>query len=229
MLYWREISPLAVPILLENACVLLMGVLSTFLVSWLGKEAMAGVGLADSFLTWSSCPSLPLSIWAPRWWWPLKPRQARSAAGEGGRAPVAGHHDHFFHFSGGVIHYFGQEIIDFVAGDATNQVKDLALTYLELTALSYPAAAIALIGSGELRGAGTTKSAADQRRDEYPEYHHQQRVDLRRIFLGWVGVRRCRSGADHFSLYWRDSDYLGADGGHHAGAAAVAEGLLQTL
>jgi Na+-driven multidrug efflux pump len=30
VLYWREISPLAVPILLENACVLLMGVLSTF-------------------------------------------------------------------------------------------------------------------------------------------------------------------------------------------------------
>ncbi|WP_251003826.1 MATE family efflux transporter, partial [Escherichia coli] len=28
---------------------LLMGVLSTFLVSWLGKDAMAGVGLADSF------------------------------------------------------------------------------------------------------------------------------------------------------------------------------------
>ena len=26
-----------------------MGVLSTFPVSWLGKEAMAGVGLADSF------------------------------------------------------------------------------------------------------------------------------------------------------------------------------------
>ena len=48
-LYWREISPLAVPIFFENACVLLMGVLSTFLVSWLGKEAMAGVGLADSF------------------------------------------------------------------------------------------------------------------------------------------------------------------------------------
>lgn len=49
VLFWREITPLAVPIFLENACVLLMGVLSTFLVSWLGKEAMAGVGLADSF------------------------------------------------------------------------------------------------------------------------------------------------------------------------------------
>ncbi len=49
MLFWREITPLAVPIFMENACVLLMGVLSTFLVSWLGKDAMAGVGLADSF------------------------------------------------------------------------------------------------------------------------------------------------------------------------------------
>jgi Na+-driven multidrug efflux pump len=48
-LLWREITPLAVPIFIENLCVMLMGVLSTFLVSWLGKEAMAGVGLADSF------------------------------------------------------------------------------------------------------------------------------------------------------------------------------------
>jgi Na+-driven multidrug efflux pump len=38
-----------------------------------------------------------------------------------------------------------------------DEVKDLALTYLELTVLSYPAAAIALIGSGALRGAGNTK------------------------------------------------------------------------
>ncbi|EAA7786265.1 EmmdR/YeeO family multidrug/toxin efflux MATE transporter [Salmonella enterica] len=45
VLFWREITPLAIPIFLENTCVLLMGVLSTFLVSWLGKEAMAGVGL----------------------------------------------------------------------------------------------------------------------------------------------------------------------------------------
>ncbi|HDS1152454.1 TPA: FMN/FAD transporter, partial [Pluralibacter gergoviae] len=49
VLFWREITPLAVPIFLENTCVLLMGVLSTFLVSWLGADAMAGVGLADSF------------------------------------------------------------------------------------------------------------------------------------------------------------------------------------
>jgi Na+-driven multidrug efflux pump len=56
-----------------------------------------------------------------------------------------------------VIHYFGKEIIDFVAGEATNEVKDLALTYLEMTVISYPAAAIALIGSGRCAGQVTPK------------------------------------------------------------------------
>ncbi len=39
VLFWREITPLAVPIFFENLCVLLMGVLSTFLVSWLNSCA----------------------------------------------------------------------------------------------------------------------------------------------------------------------------------------------
>lgn len=56
-----------------------------------------------------------------------------------------------------LIHHFGEQIIDFVAGDATTEVKALALTYLELTVLSYPAAAITLIGSRALRGAGIRK------------------------------------------------------------------------
>lgn len=44
-----------------------------------------------------------------------------------------------------LIHHFGEQIIDFVAGDATTDVKALALTYLELTVFSYPAAAIILV------------------------------------------------------------------------------------
>ncbi len=102
--------------------------------------------------------------------------------------------------------------IDFVAGDATAQVKDLALTYLELTALSYPAAAIALIGSGVARSRHQNP-AADQRRDEYPQYLNQQRACTYGIF-SWPGwVCRRRAWADHCSLYWRDSHDLGADGG----------------
>ncbi|MDO1871124.1 MATE family efflux transporter, partial [Escherichia coli] len=56
-----------------------------------------------------------------------------------------------------LIHHFGEEIIDFVAGDDTTDVNALSLTYLEVTVFSYPAAATTLIGSGALRAAGNTK------------------------------------------------------------------------
>lgn len=156
VLFWREITPLAVPIFLENTCVLLMGVLSTFLVSWLGKEAMAGVGLADSFnmvvMSFFAAIDLGTTVVVAFSLGKLDPKRAREAARQSLMIMTL-----FSIILAAVIHYFGKEIIDFVAGEATNEVKDLALTYLEMTVLSYPAAAIALIGSGALRGAGNTK------------------------------------------------------------------------
>ncbi|WP_353637462.1 EmmdR/YeeO family multidrug/toxin efflux MATE transporter [Citrobacter portucalensis] len=156
VLFWREITPLAVPIFLENTCVLLMGVLSTFLVSWLGKEAMAGVGLADSFnmviMAFFAAIDLGTTVVVAFSLGKRDRRRARAAARQSLVIMTI-----FATVLAAVIHYFGQQIIDVVAGEATPDVKALALTYLELTVLSYPAAAIALIGSGALRGAGNTK------------------------------------------------------------------------
>lgn len=71
---------------MENACVLLMGVLSTFLVSWLGKDAMAGVGLADSFnmviMAFFAAIDLGTTVVV-----------AFSTTSEGGDAAVIGDHD----------------------------------------------------------------------------------------------------------------------------------------
>lgn len=156
VLFWREITPLAVPIFLENTCVLLMGVLSTFLVSWLGKEAMAGVGLADSFnmviMAFFAAVDLGTTVVVAFSLGKRDRRRARAAARQSLVIMTL-----FAIVLAAVIHYFGAEIINIVAGDANAEVKALALTYLELTVLSYPAAAIALIGSGALRGAGNTK------------------------------------------------------------------------
>jgi len=156
VLFWREIAPLAVPIFLENTCVLLMGVLSTFLVSWLGKEAMAGVGLADSFnmvvMAFFAAIDLGTTVVVAFSLGKRDRRRARAAARQSLVIMTL-----FAAVLAAVIHYFGAQIIDVVAGEATPEVKALALTYLELTVLSYPAAAIALIGSGALRGAGNTK------------------------------------------------------------------------
>ncbi|MBS1204929.1 MAG: family efflux transporter [Proteobacteria bacterium] len=156
VLFWREITPLAVPIFLENTCVLMMGVLSTFLVSWLGKEAMAGVGLADSFnmvvMSFFAAIDLGTTVVVAFSLGKLDGERARAAARQSLVIMTL-----FAIVLAAVIHYFGTQIVDFIAGAATAEVKALALTYLELTVISYPAAAIALIGSGALRGAGNTK------------------------------------------------------------------------
>ncbi|XNM56866.1 MATE family efflux transporter [Escherichia coli] len=107
-----------------------MGVLSTFLVSWLGKDAMAGVGGGQlqyghygffcSYRSWYYC----------RWALSLGKRNRR-------RARVATRQSLvimtlFAVLLATLIHHFGEQIIDFVAGDATTDVKALALTYLSL-------------------------------------------------------------------------------------------------
>ncbi|WP_130835360.1 EmmdR/YeeO family multidrug/toxin efflux MATE transporter [[Erwinia] mediterraneensis] len=155
-LFWREITPLAVPIFIENLCVMLMGVLSTFLVSWLGKEAMAGVGLADSFnmviISFFAAIDLGTTVVVAFSLAKRNGKRARAATRQSlGLMTILA----FLLVI--IIEFWGHLIIDVIAGSAEPQVKALALSYLQISAWSYPAAAIALIGSGALRGAGNTK------------------------------------------------------------------------
>lgn len=156
ILFWREITPLAVPIFFENLCVLLMGVLSTFLVSWLGKEAMAGVGLADSFnmvvISFFAAIDLGTTVVVAFSLGKLNRERAEAAARQSLVLMTL-----FAILLAIGIEFFGEQIIDLIAGNAEPEVKDLALVYLNITAWSYPAATIALIGCGALRGAGNTK------------------------------------------------------------------------
>lgn len=156
VLFWREITPLAVPIFFENLCVLLMGVLSTFLVSWLGKEAMAGVGLADSFnmviIAFFAAVDLGTTVVVAFSLGKRNPERARATARQSLALMTV-----LSVLMAIVIQFYGHHIINVIAGNATPEVKALALSYLHISVWSYPAAAIALIGSGALRCAGNTK------------------------------------------------------------------------
>ena len=156
ILLHKEITPLAVPILIENSCVLLMGVLSTFLVSWLGKSAMAGVGLADSFnmvvISFFAAVDLGTTVVVAFSLAKKEGKRARAAARQSlGLMTVVAL------ILVVIIEIRGDIVIDLIAGSAEPPVKAFALDYLRVSAWSYPAAAIALIGSGALRGAGNTK------------------------------------------------------------------------
>lgn len=152
----REITPLAIPIFIENMCVLLMGVLSTFLVSWLGKSAMAGVGLADSFnmviIAFFAAIDLGTTVVVAFSLAKRDGARARAAARQSLALMTL-----LSALLALLVVFFGADIIDVIAGQAEPQVKAYALEYLRVSACSYPAAAIALIGSGALRGAGNTK------------------------------------------------------------------------
>lgn len=109
-----------------------------------------------------------------------------------------------------LIHHFGEQIIDFVAGDATTEVKALALTYLELTVLSYPAAAITLIGSGALRGAGNTKIPLLINGSLNILNIIISGILIYGLFSGRDWDLSGRAGFNHFSLYWRSCNFVGA-------------------
>ena len=133
MLFWREITPLAVPIFIENLCVLLMGVLSTFPVSWLGKEAMAGVGLADSFnmvvISFFAAVDLGTTVVVAFSLGKRDGERARAATRQSLALMTV-----MSLLLVGVIEFYGHVIIDGIAGSASPQVKELALSYLQTSA-----------------------------------------------------------------------------------------------
>lgn len=152
----REICPLAIPIFVENLSMILMGVFSTLLVSWLGKEEMAAVGLADSFnmiiIAFFMAVALGTSVIVA---FNLGKRNRKTAV-EATRQSIS----LLVLISLAlvlVVELEGVYLVELIAGDASPEVKDLAVTYLRLTVWGYPALAYLLVGCGALRGAGNTK------------------------------------------------------------------------
>ncbi|WP_192458781.1 EmmdR/YeeO family multidrug/toxin efflux MATE transporter [Musicola keenii] len=152
----REIMPLALPIFVEGLCVVLMGIFSTFLVSWLGKEAMAAVGLADSFnmlvIAFFTAVALGTAVVVAFNLGQRKRYMALQASRQSMSLLVL-----VSFVLVGVVELSGATIINLIAWSAEPAVKTLALTFLRLTVWGYPAIAIALVGCGALRGAGNTR------------------------------------------------------------------------
>lgn len=156
VLLWREIYPLAMPIFIENLSVILMGIFSTFLVSWIGKAQMAAVGLAESFnmiiMSFFMAVALGTSVVVAFSLGRHNRKKAVFAARQSITLLVLVSVLLFV-----FVEFSGYWIVDIIAGKADPEVKNLTLTFLRLTVLGYPALAFILVGCGALRGAGNTK------------------------------------------------------------------------
>lgn len=153
----RRVLTLALPIVMEQAAVMLLGIINTIMVGRLGKEAVSAVGMVDMF---SRC-IFPLF----------------SGLSAGGTILVAhsigrGEKDKACEivkqaiYSGTVIAILVTIIINFAKipilyllfGAAEDAVMQNALTYFKISIFSYPFMFLYFMTNGVLRGSGDTKT-----------------------------------------------------------------------
>lgn len=159
VLIQRSILPFTWPILVELVCVVLMGIVSTILVSRIGKDATAAVGITDSvtyiILSLLTAIALGGSVLIAQAFGRRDRQKALFGASQvmnlGVLISVA---------CCVAMFLFAEPILAVVAYGAEPEVIALADQYLKMIALSYPALAITLSGSGILRAVGNSRSPA---------------------------------------------------------------------
>lgn len=159
VLFQHDIWPFAWPIFIELTCVVMMGIISTILVSRLGAEETAAVGITDS-ITWVvisllSAIALGGSVVIAQAFGRSDREKAQACASQVMSLSVL-----MSLFALLLIYYLVAPILSVVAYGATGQVIDLSELYLQLIVFSYPALAITLAGSGVLRAVGNSRLPA---------------------------------------------------------------------
>ncbi len=155
----RHVWPFTWPIILELFCVVLMGIVSTALVARLGADKTAAVGFTDG-ITWiiisvMTAVALGGSVVVAQSFGRGDRASSLSAAGQ---VMVLGMFIAFISMLS--IFFFSDSMLYVVAYGAEEEVIALSDTFLNIVALSYPALAITLVGSGILRAVGNSRLPA---------------------------------------------------------------------
>ena len=159
VLITRSIIPFAWPIFIELACVVLIGIISTVLVSKIGKDAIAAVGLTNSitYIVLSLFGAIALGG-------TVLIAQAFGLHNQQKRQQGAAHAINLNLLAslvcGTLFYCFTQPIFSLIASEADAHVLRLADQYLKMIALSYPAIALTLSGSSILRAMGNSRTPA---------------------------------------------------------------------
>lgn len=159
VLLYKEIAPFAWPIFIELSCVVLMGIISTVLVSQIGPMETAAVGISDS-VTYIIVALL----------------MAIALGGTVVVAQATGSRNNTKALNGSVqvmklnfllgvacfvfIQLIVEQVLYGVAFGADSDVIDMSELYLRTISYSYPAMAITFAGSGVLRAVGNTRFPA---------------------------------------------------------------------
>lgn len=157
MVIRKDVMKLAVPIIAEQAFIMIMGVINAIMAGRLGKEAVSAIGMVDSinniFISFFSALAVGGTVVVAHY---AGQRNIKSANEAARHALLSG-----VLLAGIVtllIFLFQNSIIKVLYGSAEQEVMNNAFTYLNITLLTYPLIALTSVACGVLRGVGDTKT-----------------------------------------------------------------------
>lgn len=152
----KDLKNMIVPMFFEQLLVMLVGIVDTFVISYAGESAVAGVSLVNSFNTifiylftaLASGGAVVISQYIGK---KDKENSVKSSS-------------QLFMFStifsiviAVLVLIFNESLLKLLFGEVENSVMDACITYLRISAYSYPAIAIYNAGAALYRSMGKTK------------------------------------------------------------------------
>ena len=153
----KDLKNMIIPLFFEQLLVMLVGIVDTFIVSYVGESAVSGVSLVNSFNT--------VFIYL------------FTALASGGAVVISqyiGHHEHDLtnRSSGQLLMFsvvfsfvlmifvlvFNESLLRLLFGRVENSVMQACITYLKISAYSYPALAIYNAGAALYRSMAKTST-----------------------------------------------------------------------
>jgi len=153
----KSVLRLAIPAVLEQVLVMIVGVISTMLVGRIGKEALSGVGIVNQTIAFILVLSVALSTGSTVLIARLIGEGNRNIAREAMRQTVVLGSLGFLIIA--IICYFNAaHIIRLFFGKADSEVLLLATVYFKISMFGLPFLLVNTIISGNMRGAGNMKA-----------------------------------------------------------------------
>lgn len=153
----KSVLKLSLPSVAEQALFMVVGVVSTILVGWIGKEAISAVGLINILVGFIMALFVALStgstVLVARLIGEGDPEKAKQAMRQ---SVVLGAIVSLFISL--ILFLSAESVIRLFYGKADQQVIQLAVTYFRITMVTFPLLLINIMISGCLRGAGDTRT-----------------------------------------------------------------------
>jgi putative MATE family efflux protein len=155
MLIRKDVLKLTGPIVAEQAFVMIMGVINTMMAGHIGKEAVSAVGMVDSInnilISFFSALAVGGTVVVAHYTGQNNYKSANDAAKQ---ALVSGT---VLALAVTLITFLLRHVlVTALYGSAEQMVIENAITYLNITLLTYPLIAFTSVACGVLRGAGDT-------------------------------------------------------------------------